>query len=774
MKNHYLTMAHFRSCAFFLLLFLVSAHVSAQAKKSSKVEIANGMTYYMHTVEKGQTLYSISNLYDVEVTDITSHNEIKDGQLSVGSVVRIPQLESAKKQKTRKIINGKDYIMHTVDKGETLYSIGRAYDMKPAVIIAENPEAGTGISAGQILKIPISSEARAQDKVPQLYPQSVKHTVTPGESLFSIAKQYNTSVAAIEAQNPECKDGLRTGSVITIPSAPKERSFFYHQVDKGDTFYSISKLYAVNTEQLQKDNASSAAGIRPGMFVRIERTAENIKLAKMYPGFSFYEIEKGDTYYSICTKYNIDPKAFKKLNPATDEDALAIGEFVMVPDKGHKFNEKDSLKIKEAPKMVRNGVQFFSCDSLRADKSRTLNIAMLLPLYLDENDTTAKASDSPDARKKQAQAAVRTNILPKSVPFLAFYEGALLALDTLKKQGYNINLTVYDTEKDTALIKTVLTNFTGKPIDLIIGPVFGNLFTIASKYARQHNIPIVSPLSSAIEELNGNPQAMLINTPLQYRIEATSLYFAQDKKNNFVMVHDGSVKDLELMEMYKKVLLPSISNGAVFPDAVFKEVNFASKGIKGVQAALSASEKNIVIIPSQSEGFVNNVVTQLFQFQKRYTVEVAGLSQWEQYENLELDYLFGMNFQFGTGNYTDYNSVEVRDFIKTYRENFKTEPTKYSFQSYDIVNFYARLMVRYPYFTCECIDGFHYSGLQTNFRMAKLDGGKGIVNTDVTIVKYTPEFVTERVSFDFQKARKEFDSKQKAGKNNHQQELFKK
>jgi len=91
-----------------------------------------------------------------------------------------------------------------------------------------------------------------------------------------------------------------------------------------------------------------------------------------------------------------------------------------------------------------------------------------------------------------------------------------------------------------------------------------------------------------------------------------------------------------------------------------------------------------------------------------------------------------------------------------------------------VVNFYARLLVRYPFFTCECIDDFRYSGLQTSFRMAKLDGSKGIVNTDVTIVKYTPEFVTERVTFDFQKARKEFDAKQRANKNNSQQELFKK
>lgn len=767
-------MAHLRSLILSVLLFLVSAQVTAQQKKSSKVEIANGMTFYMHTVEKGQTLYSISNLYDVEVTDITAHNDIKDGQLSLGSVIRIPQLESARKQTTRKIISGKDYIMHTVDKGETLYAIGRAYDMKPALIIAENPEAATGISAGQILKIPISSEARSQDKAPQLYAQNAKHTVTQGESLYSIAKEYNVSVSAIVAQNPDCKDGLRTGSVISIPAAPKERGFFYHQVDKGDTFYSISKLYAVNTEELQKDNTAIASGIRPGMFVRIERTPANIKLAKIYPGYSFYEIEKGDTYFSICKKYDIEPKEFKKLNPATDEDALAIGEFVMVPDKGHKFNEKDSLKIKEAPKIVRNGVPFFSCDSLRPDKSRTLNIAMLLPLYLNENDTAAKAGEQNDSRKKPAAAPAQVNVLSKSVPFLAFYEGALLALDTLKKQGYNINVTVYDTEKDTALTKSVLANLNGKPTDLIIGPVFGNTFRVASQYARQHNIPIVSPLSSAIEELNGNPQAMLINTPLQYRIEAASLYFAQDKSSNFIMVHDGSAKDLEIMDMYKKVLLPSISTGAVFADGVFKEINFNAKGIKGVQEALSASEKNIVIIPSQSEGFVNNVVTQLFQYQKRYNINIAGLSQWEQYDNLELDYLFGMNFRFGTGNYIDYNTAEVRDFIKTYRDNFNTEPSKYAFQAYDIMNFYARVLIRYPQFTCECIDAFHYSGLQTSFRMAKLDGGKGIVNTDVTIVQYTPEFVSQPVYFDFQKARKEFESKQKPNKNNSQQELFKK
>jgi len=117
--------------------------------------------------------------------------------------------------------NGKKYYVHTVQKGETVYGLTRIYKTSDEVIYRENPGSEQGIKVGQKLYIPFPAQGEpAKPPVVGTTPQkSVKHTVQKGETLYGIGKRYGISVDALVAANPKVEGGLRTGDVLIIPGS---------------------------------------------------------------------------------------------------------------------------------------------------------------------------------------------------------------------------------------------------------------------------------------------------------------------------------------------------------------------------------------------------------------------------------------------------------------------------------------------------------------------------------------------------------------------------
>jgi LysM repeat protein len=113
-------------------------------------------------------------------------------------------------------INGKKYYKHTVEKGETIYGIAQKFNMQPKDIVLENPSAIDGVKPGDVLLIPIGGAAKG-DSV-SAKGNYIYHEVLPKETLYSLSKQYNTTVGAIDSLNPDIAEkGLQKGHKIRIP-----------------------------------------------------------------------------------------------------------------------------------------------------------------------------------------------------------------------------------------------------------------------------------------------------------------------------------------------------------------------------------------------------------------------------------------------------------------------------------------------------------------------------------------------------------------------------
>ena len=123
---------------------------------------------------------------------------------------------AAGKSATIVYINGAKYYVHTVQPGETLYSLSREYGVGEQVIVEHNPEVAAGLKADARLKIPFQAEVpRSKSSERKLKKTFETHRVSKGETLYAIARRYEISIQTILEDNPNLDPThLRLGEQI--------------------------------------------------------------------------------------------------------------------------------------------------------------------------------------------------------------------------------------------------------------------------------------------------------------------------------------------------------------------------------------------------------------------------------------------------------------------------------------------------------------------------------------------------------------------------------
>jgi LysM repeat protein/ABC-type branched-subunit amino acid transport system substrate-binding protein len=214
---------------FVCLLGLSLASCTATSQTIGPMEELAGRAYYMHTVEKGQTLYAICKLYKCDINEVVAANPGSDTSIKDGQILKIPADKS--KINDSKVVsqNNEAFLSHTVEKRETLYAISKKYDVDINLIIAANPGCDKGLSKGQELRIPIKKSTAVETTTKPGDFEYPKHTVIAGETLYAISRSYNVSVDAIKMVNPGLGDSLKEGQVILIPSRALPNN---HSVEK--------------------------------------------------------------------------------------------------------------------------------------------------------------------------------------------------------------------------------------------------------------------------------------------------------------------------------------------------------------------------------------------------------------------------------------------------------------------------------------------------------------------------------------------------------------
>ena len=263
----------------------------------------NGLITNTYVVQKGDTLYSIANKLGTTVSELKKENNLTSNTLQIGEVLRIPTKEIYEEEEN----------VYIVKKGDTLYSIAMANNTTVDELKKANNLTSNILSTGQLLKIPSA-----------LLPEST-YIVKKGDSLYSIANKYNTTIDELKRINNLTSNILSIGQVLKLPSdkvsdIEKEENTINYTVQKGDSLYSIARKYSTTIDKIKDLNNLTTNLLSIGQVLLIP-TDTNLETT--------YTVQKGDSLYSIAKKYDTTVDRLKQLNNLKS-NLLSIGQILIV------------------------------------------------------------------------------------------------------------------------------------------------------------------------------------------------------------------------------------------------------------------------------------------------------------------------------------------------------------------------------------------------------------------------------------------------------------
>ncbi len=199
---------------------------------------------------------------------------------------------------------------YTVQQGDTLYQIAKRFNTTVDAIKSLNNLTSDTLQIGQVLKIPTTMDN-----------DYIRYTVVSGDSLYQIARRYNTTVQAIKNYNNLTSDVLQIGQVLLIPT-DNTSTYIDYIVERGDTLYQIARRYGTSIDTLRSLNNLTTDVLQIGQVLKIPTTAGT--------NYITYTVVSGDSLYQIARRYNTTVQALQELNNLTTT-VLQIGQTLKIP-----------------------------------------------------------------------------------------------------------------------------------------------------------------------------------------------------------------------------------------------------------------------------------------------------------------------------------------------------------------------------------------------------------------------------------------------------------
>ena len=213
-------------------------------------------------------------------------------------------------------------ITYIVKKGDSLYKIANEYGTTVAELKRINNLTSDLLTIGQILLVPTSIE----DSI-----NSQTYVVKSGDTLYSIAKKFNTTVDNLKKINNLSNNILSVGQVLIVSNKQSEDipTTINYTVVKGDSLWSIARKYNITVDELKKVNNLSSNLLSIGQILKIP--VENELPPENNENLTVYIVKSGDTLYKIANFYNTTVTEIKKLN-SLSSDLLSVGQVLRVPN----------------------------------------------------------------------------------------------------------------------------------------------------------------------------------------------------------------------------------------------------------------------------------------------------------------------------------------------------------------------------------------------------------------------------------------------------------
>jgi LysM repeat protein len=843
---------------FFLLGMLLSGNVKAQdvAGRSSEKAIIGGREYYMHHVKQGQTLYGLSKLYNVSVSEIERLNpEVKDG-LKAGHVLGIP-VRPAKS-------SPKDKPQPAAAESKPVVETSKPVEVKPEPVV-EQPQRKKDTVVVEHLNV----------RMP--YFDGKAYIVQPGEDLYDIAKKVGIDLSEFKAANPGLSNEPAAGMRIVIPNVTNENDYIVHFCERNERVSSLLSRWKVNEKAFRTNNISLGTHVFEGqvVLIPIQRVTD------------FYWIREEDHYWEeIAELINEEPAkepvkepvvevpvivepvveepvvvepvveepkpviieepvveepvvevpvivepivvepVVEEPKPVIIEEPVAEEPVVEVPVIVEPVIEEPVIEepvieepviieepvveepviieepvvveepvIIEEPVVIEEPIEPLEipapqplgfdfemgdipeCVASPANALKRYQVALMVPLYLYDIDNIEVSKESAAKSKKS-----------RSMSFLQFYEGFMMAAETLEKQGMKLDLTVFDVTENVSSAERALSQIRNKDLDLIVGPFFGKSFAVVEEYAKNHGIVVVNPLSTRKSVIEDSPNVMkmkagdmgmilTISNLVKNQYSDANVFIVSREKSadttflsqmehhlNLAINEEVTVSgdeflhfarnESERLEMGSR-LVPTINvEGQVYSTRDFQKGNthevvltntvrrYSYNDIGKMKSHLSGVRDNVIIAYGDDNVFATQILNSLTQEADRFPITLVCAPDWQKHEKLLVDNLLKMNAIYISDFFVDYNSEAAKRFVLRFRQKYVEEPQQYAFEGYDVGCYVLNALMQYGSDDLiNCLHCYQASMLHTGYRFyyrnyLNVEGNDGKENLLWSIYQY--------------------------------------
>ena len=495
--------------------------------------------------------------------------------------------------------------------------------------------------------------------------------------------------------------------------------YLSHVVLERQTLFGIAKAYGVNVEELYEANPSlHQTGLQKNAILlvpyREAAVQEEVKTPQGDGSYTEHTVKWYEDIEDIARRYDVTVKDIMELNGLKSKK-LSTRQVLRIPVKAvvAEAVPADSTAIAAVPPAEtpaeQAGVPAEQPDStlLTIRKHEGVDFSLVLPL----------------------QAGGRAGELN-----MDFYSGVLLALKDMEAEGTKVQAHIYDLSAGLPPVDALVRS------DFVLGPVASReLEAILQRV--DSLVPVISPLDQKATVLS-TYYRNFIQVPSaaenQYEDLAEWLKDDADESDRIILISEKGAGNVSAPV--------AIRSAMARRDLNYEILNYAIVEGRSIPARLAESMSregtNRVVVASESEAFMGDVVRNLgIMLGKDYDIVMYAPSKVRTFETIEGSAYHNASLHICTSYFADYTASEVDRFVKSYRSLFRTEPSQFAFQGYDVTRYFVKAVARYGNAWTSRLGAEKASGLHTDFLFDTDENGNHF-NTAVRRIIFRKDYTT--------------------------------
>ena len=533
------------------------------------------------------------------------------------------------------------------------------------------------------------------------------HIVLEKQTLYSISKAYGVSVEDIYQYNPAVREnGLKKNSIIIIPSreALTENTPKVEE-KKVETRKPEAKIpEKPQTPEIAQEplNEATPTETAKGQKVHIRKWYEDLDMiAELY----------GVSVESIMTANKLTGRKLSKRQRLIIPAKETLAEKQTPQQEGADEQSRPQQAAEQKPSLA----------EVESPQQEPLVETPADDIYLFPKDEVHATVLLP---MRNAEGRLSRNNMD-------FYSGLMLAVYDLAQEGINTDINVYDlSDQSTPVTKEDI-----EESDMIIGPISTADLTRLFQASPGGTSPVISPLDPRAERLIATHRNMIqVPTPhkAQYQDLVNWIKEDMEEHDKVFMFSERIARSNDAVLAMKEVMDSSGIEYTSFAYSILEGRDI----IEPLKGMMSPDGVNRIYIASESEAFVNDVVRNLnLMLVENFQVVLYAPSKIRSFDTIEVEHFHKTSMHVSLTYFINYEEQEVKNFLLKYRALYKTEPTQFAFQGYDIGKYFISLCHKYGKRWPEKLDESEKPMLQSTFRCIK-QGHGGYVNNGVRRIVY--------------------------------------